>query len=114
MSAKPGHWRRPGLNVIDVGGVPGESSRRIAEIVTTLRSEGLRVSIDSFDRQEVEQAVNAGAELILSCNHSNIDWVTKLGVEVVAIPDVPQDLDSLDHLIERLQNPGRVSSRSDH
>ena len=95
-----------GANVIDVGGVPGESSPRIAEIVTTLRSEGLRVSIDSFDRTEVEQAVNAGAELILSCSDANFDWVTKLGVEVVAIPDVPQDLDSLDRLIERLQNSG--------
>ena len=95
-----------GANVIDVGGVPGESSPRIAEIVKTLRSEGLRVSIDSFDRREVEQAVGAGAELILSCNHSNIDWVTTLGVEVVAIPDVPQDLDSLDRLIERLQKSG--------
>ncbi len=92
-----------GANVIDVGGVPGESSPRIAEIVTTLRSEGLRVSIDSFDRQEVEQAVKAGAELILSCNHANIDWVAELGVEVVAIPDVPQDLASLDRLIVRLR-----------
>ena len=92
-----------GANVIDVGGVPGESSPRIAEIVLTLRGEGMRVSIDSFDRHEVEQAVGAGAELILSCNHSNIDWVTALGVEVVAIPDVPQDLDSLDRLIERLR-----------
>ncbi len=91
-----------GANVIDVGGVPGESSPRIAEIVTTLRSEGLRVSIDSFDRHEVEQAVKAGAELILSCNHANIDWVAELGVEVVAIPDVPQDLASLDRLIVRL------------
>ena len=92
-----------GANVIDIGGVPGESSPRIAEIVTTLRGEGLRISIDSFDRQEVEQAVGAGAELILSCNNSNIDWVTKLGVEVVAIPDVPHDLESLDRLIERLR-----------
>ena len=93
-----------GANVIDVGGVPGESSPRIAEIVATLRSEGLRVSIDSFDRQEVEQAVNSGAELILSCNHSNIDWVADFGVEVVAIPDVPHDLTSLDRLIERLRD----------
>ncbi len=92
-----------GANMIDVGGVPGESSPRIGEIVTTLRAEGLRVSIDSFDRHEVEQAVSAGAELILSCNHSNIDWVAKLGVEVVAIPDVPHDLESLDRVIQSLR-----------
>lgn len=95
-----------GANVIDVGGVPGESSPRIGEIVKALRGEGLRVSIDSFDRAEVEQAVNAGAELILSCNHSNIDWVTTLGAEVVAIPDEPHDLDSLDRLIQQLRDAG--------
>lgn len=92
-----------GANLIDVGGVPGESSPRIIEIVTALRDEGIRVSIDSFDRIEVEQAVQAGAELILSCNHSNVDWVTTLGTEVVAIPDTPQDFASLERLIERLQ-----------
>jgi len=95
-----------GANVIDIGGVPGESSPRITEIVTSLRGEGLRVSIDSFDRREVEDAVAAGAELVLSCNHSNIDWVTRLGVEVVAIPDEPQDLDSLDSLIDQLRAAG--------
>jgi dihydropteroate synthase-like protein len=95
-----------GANVIDIGGVPGESSPRIAEIVNALRSEGLRVSIDSFDRREVEQAVNAGAELILSCNHSNIDWVLQFGTEVVAIPDEPQNPDSLDSLIRKLQETG--------
>ena len=91
-----------GANMVDVGGSPGESSSRVFEIVTALRNEGIRVSIDSFDRQEVEQAVNAGAELILSCNHANFDWVTQLQTEVVAIPDTPDDLESLDRLIERL------------
>lgn len=95
---------KAGANVIDIGGVPGESSSRIREIVTALRSEGIRVSIDSFDQHEVEQAVQAGAELILSCNSSNVDWVTQLQTEVVAIPDTPQDLASLDRLIERLQS----------
>ena len=93
-----------GANLIDVGGVPGESSPRITEIVSSLRSEAIRVSIDSFDRHEVEQAVHAGAELILSCNHSNVDWVTKLETEIVVIPDTPRDLESLDRLIERLQS----------
>ena len=88
-----------GANVIDVGCVPGESCPRVGEIVTALRAENLRVSIDSFDQLEVQQAVDAGAELILSCNHSNVDWVTKLGTEVVVIPDTPADTESLDRLI---------------
>ncbi len=91
-----------GANLIDVGCVPGESCLRVAEIIAALKQEGLRVSIDSFDEIEVEQAVSAGAELILSCNHSNLDWVSKLGVEVVVIPDTPADVDSLDRLIEEV------------
>ena len=101
-----------GANMVDVGGSPGESSSRVFEIVTALRNEGFRVSIDSFDRQEVEQAVNAGAELILSCNHANFDWVTQLQTEVVAIPDTPDDLESLDRLIERLID-AKVPFRAD-
>lgn len=91
-----------GANLIDVGGVPGESSPRIHEIVSALKAEGLRVSIDSFDHDEVQQAVNAGAELILSCNHANFHWASQMGVEVVAIPDSPQDTDSLDRLADKL------------
>lgn len=97
---------KAGADIIDVGGVPGESSPRIAEIVGLLKSHGLRVSIDSFDRSEVEQAVAAGAELILSCNHGNVDWVAQMGVEVVAIPDSPQDLESLDRLADQLDQLG--------
>ncbi len=93
-----------GADLIDVGSVPGESSPRIAEIVRTLKSHGHRVSIDSFEQSEVEQAVSSGAELILSCNHSNVDWVTQYGVEVVAIPDSPTDEASLDRLIEKLSS----------
>ncbi|MEQ9407170.1 MAG: DUF6513 domain-containing protein [Fuerstiella sp.] len=95
-----------GADLIDVGCVPGESCPAVGRIVSALRAEQLRVSIDSFDRAEVEQAVDAGAELILSCNHSNVDWVTTLGVEVVAIPDTPSDVASLDRLVERLAAGG--------
>lgn len=95
-----------GANIIDVGCVPGETSDRVSEIVGALRAEDIRVSIDSFDRAEVEAAVTAGAELVLSCNHSNIDWVSKLGVEVVAIPDSPSDLDSLDDIVQQLTSSG--------
>ena len=95
-----------GADIIDVGCVPGQSSNRVSEIVRSLRDEGLRISIDSFDYNEVEQAVMAGAELILSCNHSNIEWVSQLGTEVVAIPDSPSDTNSLERIVERLLADG--------
>jgi dihydropteroate synthase len=95
-----------GADVIDLGCVPGECWQRAGDVTRLLRSEGIRVSIDSFDRREVESAVDAGAELVLSCNGSNVDWAAGLGVEIVATPDEPSDLDSLDRTIERLDAGG--------
>jgi hypothetical protein len=61
-------YRRSGADVIDLGCIPGESWSAIARSVRQLRREGYRISVDSFERREVE----AGAELVLSCNHSNV------------------------------------------
>lgn len=99
-------YREDGADVIDVGTVPGESWSRVGDVVSLLKQEGHRVSIDSFDRREVESAVAAGAELVLSCQRSTIDWMGRLGVEVVAIPDTPEDAESLDDLTAQLQALG--------
>ncbi len=99
-------YREHGANVIDVGTVPGESWHRVGEVVALLKREGHRISIDSFDRGEVESAVAAGAELVLSCQRFNIDWMSRLGVELVAIPDTPEDTESLDDLAAQLDALG--------
>lgn len=95
LLAQSQHYRASGADLIDVGCIPGESRGEIGEFVRVLCAEGFRVSIDSFDRREVEQAVAAGAELVLSANASNRDWLTELGVEAVIIPDDPVDLRSM-------------------
>jgi len=95
--------RNDGADVIDLGCIPGEPWSRAGEVTRILRDAGCRVSIDSFDRHEVEQAVAAGAELVLSCNGTNVDWAARLGAEVVAIPDDVRELSSLDRTIERLE-----------
>lgn len=84
------HYRKSGANLIDLGCIPGETWKSIADTVRTLICEGFRVSIDSFDRAEVESAVEAGAELVLSCNQSNLEWASQLPVELVVIPDDPR------------------------
>jgi dihydropteroate synthase-like protein len=60
---------------------------------------------------EVEAALAAGAELVLSVNGSNVErareWNERYsGFEVVAIPDTPADPDSLAHTVERLDRFG--------
>ena len=99
-----------GADLIDLGMVPGESWPGIEAAVRMLVESGLRVSIDSFDRAEVEGSVAAGARLVLSCDQSNVEWLSPLaansGAEVVAIPTLPQGLDSLEPVLERLTDDG--------
>jgi dihydropteroate synthase-like protein len=95
-------FRDSGADVIDLGCIPGESWARAGEVTRLLRNDGHRVSIDSLERSEVETAVAAGAELVLSCNGSNVAWAADLNAELVAIPDDPDDLGSLAETIDRL------------
>lgn len=99
-------YRQHGADVIDIGTFPGSSWPEVGEIVRELVANGFRVSIDSFDQQEVEAAVAAGAELVLSCKSSNFEWASHLGVELVVIPDDPRDLSTMWETADRLDAAG--------
>jgi len=96
-------YRQSGADLVDLGCVPGETWSRCGDVTRLLRREGFRVSIDSFDRVEVETTVEAGAELVLSCNGANIDWTADLDAELVVIPDTPSDFDSLERSVAQLR-----------
>lgn len=102
------HYRESGADLIDLGCDPGGPWAGVGDAVRALRDDGFRVSIDSFDSSEVDAALAAGAELVLSVKSSNLDdarrWHEHFsGVEVVAIPDTPDDLDSLARTVEQLE-----------
>lgn len=101
-----------GADVIDLGCEPGLPWSGVGEAVSALRGEGFRVSIDSFDATEIAAAARAGAELVLSVNQTNRQAAADWGVEVVAIPDRPEDLASLDATLELLEQ-SRVPLRID-
>jgi dihydropteroate synthase-like protein len=94
--------RQSGADIIDLGCDPGGTWTDTAATVRALRQEGMRVSIDSFNPVEVEQAVGAGAELVLSVNSSNVAAARSWGCEVVVVPDVPANLEGLDRTLETL------------
>lgn len=95
-----------GADVIDVGGDPANPSPHIGAYVAALVAAGHRVSIDSFDAEEVEDAVRAGAELVLSVNSHNRQRAADWGCEVVVIPDSPNDEVSLDQSVDYLVAKG--------
>jgi dihydropteroate synthase len=98
--------RTDGADVIDVGCDPGNTWRGVGECVHALVSEGHRVSIDSMNVVEIAAAAAAGAELVLSVNSTNREAAPDWGIEVVAVPDEPSRLQSLDETIERLAAAG--------
>ena len=101
-------YQQAGANLIDLGCIPGETWSGISVAVQLLRAAGLRVSVDSFDRAEVEAGVEAGAELVLSCNGTNVDWACQVPAEFVVIPDDLRNLDSWNETIQRLKEAGRA------
>lgn len=104
-----GHYRNSGADVIDVGCTPGVAFPHLGALVRELRASGLRVSIDSFDRAEIRTAVEAGAELVLSVNGTNVDVLEDLkgtGARVVAIPDFGAGLSSLEPTLAALERAG--------
>ena len=68
----------------------------------------MRVSVDSFDPGEIRTGVEAGAELVLSVNGSNLDVARDLpgDARVVAIPDFGEGLDTLGPTLEALERWG--------
>jgi dihydropteroate synthase len=104
-----GAYRASGADIIDLGCTPGLPFPALAEVVRELRADGFRVSVDSFDPDEILTGVRAGAELVLSVNGSNLAVardVAAAGGRVVVIPDFGAGLDTLDRNIEQLETWG--------
>ena len=106
LLARARKQRRDGADIIDLGCDPAARWTAIGETVRRLLDDGFRVSVDTFDIQEAAAAAGAGAELVLSVNHTNRDAARDWGCEVVAVPDAPGSLDGLDETVNFLQKAG--------
>lgn len=106
LLAEADRLKADGASMIDVGCDPGEPWSGVGEAVRALRDAGHRVSIDSMNPREIEPAVRAGAELVLSVNSSNCEAACDWGCEVVVVPDAPAGLAGLDETITALAEAG--------
>ncbi len=80
-----------GADRIDLGCEPGMRWSTVGDAVKRLIDLNVRVSIDTFDPWEAATATRSGASLVLSINRQNREAALDWGVEVVAIPDEPDD-----------------------
>jgi len=100
------YFRASGADIIDIGCTPGLTFPNLRDVVRDLVAAKLRVSIDTFDAHEIREAVEAGAELVLSINSTNIDVAREVagsGARVVVVPDLGASLDTMDRSVERLE-----------
>lgn len=103
------YFRQSGADFIDIGCTPGLSFPALGDVVGELTGAGMRVSVDSFDVDEIRTAVAAGAELVLSVNGTNLDVAHDLAggrARAVAVPDLGGTLDTLAPTIDELSRLG--------
>jgi dihydropteroate synthase len=106
IRAAADYYRASGADLIDIGCTPGVPFPDLKDVVRELRDAGMRISIDSFDRAEIVAAVEAGAEMVLSVNGSNLDVARELAgasARFVVIPDLGEGLATLDSSIDALE-----------
>lgn len=102
------HYREEGADVIDLGlSLDRDWLNEGPELIAELRSRGHRLSIDTFNPEEILMADAAGVEFVLSLSGSNRHIAELLRATPVLIPDTPEDLDSLEDTIRHLDQLGK-------
>jgi dihydropteroate synthase len=103
------YFRASGADIVDIGCTPGLAFPTLADVVRDLTAAGMRVSVDTFEPDEIRAAVGAGAELVLSVNGSNVEAARDLagsGARVVVVPDLGGTLDTIEPSLEKLATWG--------
>jgi dihydropteroate synthase-like protein len=100
------YYRASGADVIDLG-LSLDRKWQGADVIADLKSRGFTLSIDTLDPDEILMADEAGIDYVLSLNGQNLHVADSLRATPVLIPDTPDDLDSLDATIARMQDLGK-------
>lgn len=87
--------RGEGADVIDLGCLPDSAYPHLEEAIRALQSDGLKVSVDSFDAAELSRATRAGADYLLSLNETNLSIAQEGPAVPILVPATQGDLDSL-------------------
>jgi dihydropteroate synthase-like protein len=84
-----------GADVIDLGCLPDTPFPHLEEAVQELKRQGMRVSVDSADPEELRRGGRAGAGFLLSLTERTLDIAQDTGAQPVLIPEPHGDLPSL-------------------
>jgi dihydropteroate synthase-like protein len=96
-----------GANVIDLGCLPATPFDHLEDSVRALKAQGLAVSVDSVDTDELLRGGRAGADYLLSLNVDTLWVADEVASTPILIPREPADEASLEAAILALQARGR-------
>jgi len=99
---------RKGANVIDLGCLPDTKFPHLEDAVGALKEKGLKVSVDSFDEEELLRGGKAGADYLLSLNEDNLHIADQVKSVPILVPKDHGDMDSLCRAMDTLDARGRA------
>lgn len=99
--------RADGADVIDLGCLPDSPFPHIEDAIAALHADGARVSVDSFNAEELSRASRAGADFLFSLSEKTIAIADEGPAVPILIPAEAADMASLDRVIDIMVAKGR-------
>jgi Family of unknown function (DUF6513) len=99
--------RAEGADVIDLGCLPDRQFPNLEKAITALHAEGMKVSVESFNADELSRASRAGADFLLSLNEKTIGIVDEGPAVPILVSAGSADIASLDRAIDMMIAKGR-------
>lgn len=104
---KAQHFKAQGADVIDLGCLPNTPFDHLADSIQALQQQGLKVSVDSLQPEELLLAGKAGADYLLSLNEKTLWIAEQVAATPILIANKPHQLASLYRAIEWMQKRNR-------
>ncbi len=99
--------RADGADVIDLGCLPDSPFPHLEEAIAALHADGAKVSVDSFNPEELSRATRAGADYLFSLSEKTISIVDEGPATPILISAGAADMESLDRVIDIMIAKGK-------
>ena len=104
---KAQYFQQQGVNVIDLGCLPGVPFPHLADTVKALKQLAFKVSVDSLNTDDLLTAGHAGADYLLSLTEKTLWIADEVASTPVLIPAKPHSLASLYRAIDLCIKSGK-------
>lgn len=106
--AKVEEMRRAGADVIDLGCRPDTPFPHMEKAIAAVKAQGLLVSVDSAEPDELRRGALAGADYLLSLNENTLHLADGTGAVPILIPEPHGDFASLLRACDVMEAAGRA------